>query len=370
MGERRMSARADFLRRFFQLLDARGVGFCLAQDPRKDPAAEGKTDVDVFIAPHQLRTAGCLLDEAARATGLAVFRRIRREYEYQVFLARPDALEVFHLDLRPVADYKGAAYLDVTKVVQNRVRKGSLYYPLEADLAVYLLLRHLLWGGKVKHMERIQELFSSHTAQVQRVLAEAVGHRMAEHVVGSAVSGRKDRLEQSGRALRRAVVKRACIRSPVETAYFSGLYVFFETMQLVRPTGILVLAEPEVPSEAATAMTYMLADGFVFFREWCSVLEEDKGGHSLAQRLRGLPKLFKCLKYYGVVVIRPGHPLAWLHDAKLQSPDGTRTFVRFRDGVSVEIRRDCQLELRCAAVEYLSRREESRKKSWLSVLYP
>ena len=313
--------------------------------------------MDFFVSPHALRHAAKLLENTAANLGLLVFRRIRRQYGFQVFLATDAASMAFHVDLLPVADYRGVPYLDLESLLARRVRQGSFFYPQAADLALYLLLRHLLWGESVKHLKRIQALLLEQPKEAEHRFREALGTTLATQVLDAVERGDETRLATMAGLLKRTVVLRALFRNGFQTAWGFLEFVIRELAFTLRPAGLLIRRKGPLAGGKIREALDVLADGEIFFPEHTLILESTKSHRDLVRAIRNL-------KNYGVIVTGKG--LGFLREDATVAPhpEGGLAF-EFRFGQRCRFREpQDSAKLRIAAVHYLSERERRRQGRW------
>jgi thymidylate kinase len=124
-----------------------------------------------------------------------------------------------HLDLLPHLEWRGARYLDGSAVLQDRdLSAFGLPRPRPAHEALVSWFSSLLWGGffKTRYRDVIVEAVRDDGDELANVLYAAVGKRWAHRLWLSAAQGRPEESELWAGQLRRAVVRRALARTPLQ----------------------------------------------------------------------------------------------------------------------------------------------------------
>jgi thymidylate kinase len=125
-----------------------------------------------------------------------------------------------HVDLFPTLEWRGARYLDGSAVLQHRDWSPfGLPRPRRAHEALVSWFTSLLWGGffKPRYRDMIVEAAQEDGEELARVLAAAVGRRWGRRLWLAAANGRPEESELWASQLRRAVMRRALARAPLQT---------------------------------------------------------------------------------------------------------------------------------------------------------
>jgi thymidylate kinase len=125
-----------------------------------------------------------------------------------------------HVDLLPSLEWRGAKYLDGTTVLEERVRSPSgLPRPRVAHEALVSWFSSLLWGGffKSRYRDVILEAVKEDGDELARVLHAAVGKRWGRRLWLCAYQGQPEESELWANRLRRALLRRALARTPLQT---------------------------------------------------------------------------------------------------------------------------------------------------------
>jgi thymidylate kinase len=151
-------------------------------------------------------------------------RRLVAELGAPLFVARRSYVTgLFYdwgnIDLLPSLEWRGAEYLDRNTVLQHReISPFGLPRPRPAHEALVSWFSSLLWGGffKTRYRDVIVEAVRDDGDELAHVLYTAVGKRWAHRLWLSASQGRPEESELWAGQLRRAVVRRALARTPLQ----------------------------------------------------------------------------------------------------------------------------------------------------------
>jgi thymidylate kinase len=125
-----------------------------------------------------------------------------------------------HVDLLPSLEWRGARYLDGTALLRDReLSPSGLPRPRPAHEALASWFSSLLWGGffKPRYRDVIVDAARDDADELAHVLNTAVGKRWAGRLWLSAAHGRPEDSEMWVGHVRRAVVRRALARAPLQT---------------------------------------------------------------------------------------------------------------------------------------------------------
>jgi thymidylate kinase len=143
-----------------------------------------------------------------------------------------------HIDLLPSLQWRGATYLDRNTVLQDReLSQFGLPRPRLAHEALVSWFSSVLWGGffKTRYHDVIVEAVGDDGDEFARVLDTAVGKRWARRLWLSASQGRPEESELWASQLRRAVVRRAVARAPLQTITGRLRFYFAEARLHLNP---------------------------------------------------------------------------------------------------------------------------------------
>jgi thymidylate kinase len=143
-----------------------------------------------------------------------------------------------HIDLLPSLEWRGATYLDRAAVLQDReLSPFGLPRPRFAHEAVVSWFSSLLWGGffKRRYRDVIIEAVRNDGDEFARVLHAAAGKRWGQLLWLSASQDRPEESELWARQLRRAVVRRALARAPLQTIISRLRFYFAEARLHLSP---------------------------------------------------------------------------------------------------------------------------------------
>jgi len=176
-------------------------------------------DIDVLVAPHQLRNAEQTLLEAAREAGFRLHNRAEFA-TLALYLSNPDSSAQAHFDLFTALKWRGFDFLDCRGFLQRRMQRDLFAIPHPADEAATNLLASMIFTGKVKEKYKpsIVAGFRSEAQAAERLLAQTYGQAHAHFIVEAGAAERWTEIEARTSALRRALIFRELTRRPWRTA--------------------------------------------------------------------------------------------------------------------------------------------------------
>ena len=176
-------------------------------------------DIDVLVAPNDLRRAEVTLLAAARESG---FRLVNRgEFAtLALYLAAEDGNTQAHFDLFTNLKWRGFDFLDCRAFLAHRVDRGLFAVPHPAHEAATNLLAHFVFTGQVKEKYRagIAAGFQAEPAAATELLAGTCGPALAAALVAAGARGDWSGIERQAGALRRNLVLRQLTFHPLRTA--------------------------------------------------------------------------------------------------------------------------------------------------------
>ena len=143
-----------------------------------------------------------------------------------------------HIDLLPSLQWRGANYLDTVAVLNDRNLSPFRFpRPRLAHEAVASWFSSLLWGGyfKERYRDVIIEAVREDGDELRRVLNAAAGRRWGRRLWLMAASGRPEDSQQRVGVLRRAVLRAALSRAPLQTIVGGLRFVLAEARLHLNP---------------------------------------------------------------------------------------------------------------------------------------
>jgi thymidylate kinase len=192
-----------------------GVPFAFLGDARGNLERGSFNDIDVLVAEENLGKAWIWLTERLSDEGYVLFNTVANEYSYQLYWRHPGSGRVLHVDLLPRLTYRGLPYLHIP--LEGASIDASCGFPAvaDADLAVYVILRQILWNGAVtpRHKELVAEAIRGHSRYMFGRLRGAVGSRLAGYILDALARGTSGPFT----IVRRRFLVRAFTRHPLSS---------------------------------------------------------------------------------------------------------------------------------------------------------
>jgi thymidylate kinase len=175
-------------------------------------------DIDVLVAPDQLREAELALLRAAAQTSFRLHNRVQFA-TLALYLSNPQTNAQTHFDLFTALKWRGFDYVSCQGFLQRKVSRELFYIPHPADETTTKLLASLIYVGKVKEAYRsaIAAGCQAEPAAITELLAGTYGSPNARFMVASAAQAKWDTLGAAAGRLRRALILRQLTRHPWRT---------------------------------------------------------------------------------------------------------------------------------------------------------
>ncbi len=177
--------------RVIDLTKEAGIPFAVLGDVQGNLERGFFTDIDVLIAEESLGKVWSFLTERLSKEGYILFNTVANEYCHQLYWRHPGSAKVLHVDLLPHLTYRGLPYLQIS--LEGASIDASCGFPVvaEADLALYIILRQILWNGAVasRHTQLVAKAIRGHSGSMFGRLREAVGSRLAGDILDALVRG-------------------------------------------------------------------------------------------------------------------------------------------------------------------------------------
>jgi thymidylate kinase len=199
-------------------------------------------DIDVLMAPGQVRRAEATLLGAAQEAGF----RLHNRAEYAtlaLYLSSKQSNAQAHFDLFTALKWHGFDFLGCEGFLGRRVRRGWFAIPHPADEAATNLLASLIYTGKVKEKYKpsIAAGFSTEPALATELLADSFGRAHAELLVTSGAQEKWAAIEAATGVLRRALVFRQLTRCPWRTIKSLLTDALRLARRFLRPPGLTLV---------------------------------------------------------------------------------------------------------------------------------
>ena len=196
----------------FGAWDKAGVDFLVLRNYEGLPSFT-TNDIDVLVAPGQMRRAEQTLLAAAEAAGF----RLHNRAEFMpvaLYLSSRQSNAQTHFDLFAASKWRGFDFLSCRGFLGRKIHRGLFAVPHPADEAATNLLSFLIYTGKVKPKYRpsIAAGFRAEPALVTDLLAQTYGPAHAKFLVAAGAEERWAAIEAATGALRRALIFRQLTR--------------------------------------------------------------------------------------------------------------------------------------------------------------
>ena len=201
----------------FRAWDKAGIDFLVLRNYEGLPDFT-TNDIDVLVAPGQLRSAEQALLAAAEAAGFRLHNRAEFA-TLALYLSHRHSNAQAHFDLFTALKWRGFDFLDCREFLGRRVNRGLFAVPHPVDEAACNLLGFLIYTGKVKpkYMSSIAAGFRPEPALATALLAETYGQAHAKFLVAAGAREDWAAIEKATGALRRALIFRQLTRHPWRT---------------------------------------------------------------------------------------------------------------------------------------------------------
>jgi hypothetical protein len=175
-------------------------------------------DIDVLVAPDQLRRAEQTLLAAAGEAGFRLHNRAEFA-TLALYLSHRESNAQAHFDLFTALKWRGLDFLDCRGFLERRVQRALFAVPHPADEAATNLLAFMIYTGQVKPKYRtsIAAGFRAEPARAIDLLAGTYGAAHAEFLVAAGAKEQWAAIEGATQALRRTLIARQLTRHPWRT---------------------------------------------------------------------------------------------------------------------------------------------------------
>lgn len=249
----------------FRAWDAAGVEFLVLRNYEGLPDST-TNDIDVLVAPEQVRQAETTLLQTAGEAGFRLHNRAEFA-SLALYLSSRTSTAQTHFDLFTHLKWRSLEYLDCRKFLGRRVKRGLFAVPHPADEAVTSLLSFLIYTGtaKPKYRAGIAAGFRTEAAGATELLAQTYGQELAQSVVAAGAREDWAAVEAATGALRRALILRHLTRHPARLIGSLISDAGRLVRRFLRPPGLTVVlcgADGCGKSTATTAIVEGLSGTF------------------------------------------------------------------------------------------------------------
>ncbi len=249
----------------FHAWDRAGIDFLVLRNYEGLPDFT-TNDIDVLVAPCQLRRAEEVLLAAAQGVGYRCHNRAEFA-TLALYLSSAQSGRQAHFDLFTALKWRGFDFLDCREFLRRKVCCGLFSVPHPADEAATNLLAFLIYAGKVKpkYMPSITAGFRAEAARVTDLLSRTYGAAHAKFLAAAGAREEWGAIEAATGALRRALVWRQLVKCPGRILQAWLADALRLVRRFLRPPGLTVAlcgADGCGKSTAASAIVNGLSGTF------------------------------------------------------------------------------------------------------------
>jgi len=236
----------EFLSRLFLTFEQEGIDYAVARDYESLPRTLNGRDLDMLVKDFDFERAYRALLGIADALSAKVFKVVQEADTFAwVFVIHCEPpLWGLHIDfLRPrCSNWRGCYFLDETAAMARKVRSEGIS-TLRSDDIVFMQFCRDIVGRlclREKYQMPAQSLYFADPVQFERELGDIFGRRHAARLAAVCRGGDFSDVAPLGKRLRRALIVRNLLRTPVKTAKELALYLAWRCGEYLRPNGIVV----------------------------------------------------------------------------------------------------------------------------------
>jgi len=223
-----------------------GINFLVLRNYENLPHRTSN-DIDVLIAPAQLRQAERVLLAAAGPAGYRLHNRAEF-VPLALYLSGKNSGTQVHFDLFTALKWRGFEFLSCREFLRLKVSRELFSVPHPAHEAAANLLASFIYTGRVKEKYRpgIAAAFRAQGGTVLPLLAGTYGRKRAQQLVELGAREKWEAIEREIGSLRRALILRQLLRRPGRTLGSLLADGARLSRRFVRPTGLaIVLCGPD-----------------------------------------------------------------------------------------------------------------------------
>lgn len=199
-------------------------------------------DIDVLVRRSDRSRAEVVLLQAAGRAGFRLHNRAEFA-TLALYLSCPTTGEEVHFDLFVDLQWRGFDFLEAGAFLDRRVNRGLFDIPHPVDEGASKLLAIMIYTGKVKdhYKPSIATAFKSGGKEAGGLLARTYGQGLAEVLVAAGAAEKWAEVEALTPALRRALIWRQAVLSPLRTLASLARSVRRWVSRWLHPPGLTVV---------------------------------------------------------------------------------------------------------------------------------
>lgn len=226
-------------------LEAEGVGYAFLRGQREFPRVRPGSDVDLLVEPGGAAALERALVHAVARRGAVIWDRFRAGSMRQYYLYAyegPGRHAFLELDVHTAEACYGVPFLDARRLLAARSADWPRSLPKDLSALVDFLGPYLSSGVvERRSLVRLCNACEPGSARLRRVLADLFGERRGAALLRAVLAEDETELGTSARIWRRALLRRAFLRSPLESTFgFLRFALAAHLRPLVRPRGRFV----------------------------------------------------------------------------------------------------------------------------------
>lgn len=211
------------IERFLEFVAGRGIPVLALRGARAAPRYRQGGNLDLACPRVYRETVIRHLERSLKTFGVHVIsvHRARHMDQYQLYSpCGPGRHHHLCIDIRVAETCYGVPFLDAEELLRGRNTERSPHRPAAAPGALINFLATYLSGGMIhpENVGRLAVVLEQYPAQLRSRLGHLVGTRMADRFCAALRERGYGALKACQRPFRRALLRRAFLRSPLATA--------------------------------------------------------------------------------------------------------------------------------------------------------
>lgn len=236
----------EFLSRLFSAFEREGIDYAVARDYESLPHSLNGRDLDILVKDFDYERAYRALLAIAHGLSAVVLKVVQEAdtFAWVLVIHCEPPMWGLHIDfLRPRCNnWRGCYFLDETAAMARKVRSNGIS-TLRSDDIVFMQFCRDIVGRlclREKYQGPAQRLYFADPVRFERELGAVFGRRHAARLAAVCRDGEFSDVAPLGKRLRRALIVRNLLRTPVQTAKELALYLGWRCGEYLRPNGIVV----------------------------------------------------------------------------------------------------------------------------------
>jgi hypothetical protein len=236
----------EFLSRLVHTFEREGIDYAVARDYESLPHSLNGRDLDILVKDFDYERAYRALLGIAHGLSAVVLKVVQEAdtFAWVLVIHCEPPMWGLHIDfLRPRCNnWRGCYFLDETAAMARKVRAEGIS-TLRSDDIVFMQFCRDIVGRlclREKYQGPAQRLYFADPVRFERELGAVFGRRHAARLAAVCRDGEFSDVAPLGKRLRRALIVRNLLRTPVQTAKELAVYLAWRCGEYLRPNGIVV----------------------------------------------------------------------------------------------------------------------------------